>query len=230
MERNKTTDILAERIGILRARAGESQQELADKIGVKRETVKFWESGDRQIKGADIVKLAKHFNVSTDYLLGFSEAATDDRDLKFVCAYTRLSEDSIKAILEIPEYVGGEDYLHALDLLISHYCVEMASNLWHIKQKCDAARNYLEKPYAPSPNCAPIVAFQEVEKLIEKLEVSSFRFSKDTASIPERLFHADSVLDHLQGRLEEIIQVSGSQRIEDPAEKEAADDGQHTEG
>ena len=43
------------------AERGETQQELADALDVRRETVKFWESGDRQIKGADIVKLAKLF-------------------------------------------------------------------------------------------------------------------------------------------------------------------------
>lgn len=227
MERNKTTDILAERIGILRARAGESQQELADKIGVKRETVKFWESGDRQIKGADIVKLAKHFNVSTDYLLGFSEAATDDRDLKFVCAYTRLSEDSIKAILDIPTYVCGEDYLHALDVLISQFGLNMASGLWHIKQKCEAAKQYLDRPYAPSEARPPIKDFEEAENLIAGVELSLYRFSKDLKDISNILFDAEKLLDKLQDRMDEII--STAHTAKNLHMKEAADDGKHTE-
>ena len=63
MDRNEISAALAVRIGKLRTAAGESQQQLADSLMVKRETVKFWESGERQIKGADIVALAKHFNL-----------------------------------------------------------------------------------------------------------------------------------------------------------------------
>lgn len=61
---------LAKRIKTLRANAGESQQQLADMLDVKRETVKFWEIGARQIKATDLAKLALHFGVSVDYLLG----------------------------------------------------------------------------------------------------------------------------------------------------------------
>ena len=98
MDRNEISTALAVRIGKLRTAAGESQQQLADSLMVKRETVKFWESGERQIKGADIVALAKHFNVSADYLLGITDVLTTDKDLCFVCEYTGLSEQSVRNI------------------------------------------------------------------------------------------------------------------------------------
>lgn len=99
--RYETNTVLAQKIMLLRGKAGESQQSLADSIGVKRETIKFWESGGRQIKGGDIVKLAEHFNVSADYLLGLSDVATTDTELHAVCKYTGLSETSIKKIKHI---------------------------------------------------------------------------------------------------------------------------------
>lgn len=54
------------------AENNETQQGLADAIGVSRELVKAWERGSRKIQIDDLVKLAKHFDVSTDYLLGLS--------------------------------------------------------------------------------------------------------------------------------------------------------------
>lgn len=110
MDRNEISMVLAERIGKLRTDAGESQQQLADALEVKRETVKFWESGERQIKGADIVALAKHFNVSADYLLGITDVLTTDKDLCFVCEYTGLSEQSVRNIR------AGRDELRKKDL------------------------------------------------------------------------------------------------------------------
>lgn len=64
---------VGERVRSIRKIRGESQQDIADALGVKRETVKFWESGDRHIKEIDIIKLAKHFCVSADDLLGLND-------------------------------------------------------------------------------------------------------------------------------------------------------------
>lgn len=102
MDRNEISMVLAERIGKLRADAGESQQHLADALEVKRETVKFWESGERQIKGADIAALAEHFNVSADFLLGLTDTKTTDKDLSFVCEYTGMSEEAVNTIRTFP--------------------------------------------------------------------------------------------------------------------------------
>ena len=105
-----------ERIASLRAESGETQQELADALGVRRETVKFWESGDRQIKAADIVKLAKHFEVSADYILGLSEAMSTDLDVQAVSQYTGLNEASLNTLFRIRT---NPDLARILNLLLS---------------------------------------------------------------------------------------------------------------
>lgn len=129
MDRNETNIVLAERIGKLRVLAGESQQSLADNIGVKRETVKFWESGERHIKCGDIAKLAKHFNVSADYLLGLSDVVSPDTGIRSVCDYTGLSEKSVDNIREI----NREDLDDGLNLILEgrHFIdvVECAADL-----------------------------------------------------------------------------------------------------
>lgn len=107
MDRNKINGVLAERIGTLRAEAGESQQQLADALEVKRETVKFWESGERQIKAADLVNLALHFGVSADYLLGLAEEKTRNTELRGVCEFTGLTEDSVTVIKHLSPFHLG---------------------------------------------------------------------------------------------------------------------------
>lgn len=46
-----------------------SQRDIADALGVSRETVTQWENGTRRIKDVDIVMLADYFGVSCDYIL-----------------------------------------------------------------------------------------------------------------------------------------------------------------
>ena len=47
-----------------------TQQEMADKLGVKRPTYSRYESGERQPDKELLIKMADILNVTTDYLLG----------------------------------------------------------------------------------------------------------------------------------------------------------------
>lgn len=61
--------ILADKIINLRKRAGWSQEELAEQLGVSRQSISKWE-GAQSIPDKDkILQLSRVFNVSTDYLL-----------------------------------------------------------------------------------------------------------------------------------------------------------------
>lgn len=68
---NKVT---GERIKKLRESRGMSKQKLADELNMKSYTsVTGWEKGDNLPRGLEMIKLAKLFNVSTDYLYGLSD-------------------------------------------------------------------------------------------------------------------------------------------------------------
>lgn len=60
---------LAEKISYLRKKEGISQEELAERLSVSRQSIYKWETGDA-IPGWDKIKhLAKMFNISFDYLM-----------------------------------------------------------------------------------------------------------------------------------------------------------------
>ena len=61
--------ILADKIMNERKKNGWSQEELADKLGVSRQSVSKWESAQSVPDINRILDLAKLFGVSTDYLL-----------------------------------------------------------------------------------------------------------------------------------------------------------------
>lgn len=54
----------------LRNEKGISQANLAKAICVTQKAIDFWEKGINEPKASYIVRLAKFFSVSTDYLLG----------------------------------------------------------------------------------------------------------------------------------------------------------------
>ena len=60
---------IADRIQHLRKVKGISQEELANQIGVSRQSVSKWESGQAKPDLDKIIALSNIFDVSTDYLL-----------------------------------------------------------------------------------------------------------------------------------------------------------------
>ena len=60
----------AEKLTFLRRRAGMSQEQLADQLGITRQSVSKWESGASVPELAKLIAIADFFDVSLDYLVG----------------------------------------------------------------------------------------------------------------------------------------------------------------
>ncbi len=65
--------VLSERVKKLRNGKRQSQNEVGKALGKSRETVSKYELGEREPDPEAIILFAKHFNVSSDYLLGINE-------------------------------------------------------------------------------------------------------------------------------------------------------------
>ncbi len=72
----KTTILLKDRVYQLRKRAGLSQKELGEVIGLTSKSISTIESGFRSTTIDKLVILAEYFHVSTDYLLGITDDPT----------------------------------------------------------------------------------------------------------------------------------------------------------
>ena len=71
---------MADRIQNLRKTKGISQEELAEALGVSRQAVSKWESGQSSPDLDKIVQLSEYFEVSTDHLLKGTELPAKDNE------------------------------------------------------------------------------------------------------------------------------------------------------
>ncbi len=78
-------------------RKGQSltQQQLADRIGVAKSVVSYYESGDRYPSYDILIKIARLFHTSTDYLL--------DIEKERVIDVSGLSESDIAVVTSVVE-------------------------------------------------------------------------------------------------------------------------------
>lgn len=64
--------LYTQRLKDLREDSDLTLEELANKLGMKREQYRRYEVGINEIKAGFIIKICKFYNVSSDYLLGFT--------------------------------------------------------------------------------------------------------------------------------------------------------------
>lgn len=72
-----------------------TQQQLADRIGVAKSVVSYYESGDRYPSYDVLVKIARVFHTTTDFLLDVSK--------EYVIDVTGLSEEDIEVVRSVAE-------------------------------------------------------------------------------------------------------------------------------
>lgn len=65
--------LFGERLKELRKESGLSTMALGKIIGVSDITISRWENGKMDIVSDNLIKLAKYFEVTTDYLLGLKD-------------------------------------------------------------------------------------------------------------------------------------------------------------
>lgn len=130
---------LGQRIADLRKGEGESQEQLAASLGEVRETVKHWENGTRQLKAEAIVKLASHFNVSSDYLLGLREGKSTDITIQGVVDFTGLSEEAVEKLHFAMSGFRAKSFSEYINRFIgSEYFLLLISNLFELKEAVEA--------------------------------------------------------------------------------------------
>ena len=94
-------DNVSKRIVSLREEKGETQQELANAVGITRQSLSRYEIAARTVSVEVLGALAQHFNVSADYLLGLSDVKSTEQDMQTACEVTGLSEYAISAFNEL---------------------------------------------------------------------------------------------------------------------------------
>lgn len=94
----KKTTPLAARLRKLVAEWTLTQKEIAERVGVKPQSISQYLDGTVNPSYSVLIALADLFNVSIDYLFGRTEIATDDIDLSRISKETGLSDKAIEKL------------------------------------------------------------------------------------------------------------------------------------
>ncbi len=123
-------DNVSKRIVSLREEKGETQQELANAVGITRQSLSRYEIAARTASVEVLGALAQHFNVSADYLLGLSDVKSTEQDIQTACEVTGLSEKAVLSLCERKE----KSHIYG-DMISSENFHEIAALLQELEEE-----------------------------------------------------------------------------------------------
>ncbi len=111
--------VIGSRIRDIRERYGETQQELAAHLGHSQATVAGYEAGRRRIGVEDLEKIADHYAVSINYLLG--RESYDNQIQAEIRKATKVLEETRKRLQEVFPYSGKWIFLPLIGTVPATY-------------------------------------------------------------------------------------------------------------
>jgi len=87
--------MLGDKLKALRIQKGLTQVEVAERIGVSKAIISYYEMSERQPSYEALIKLAQLYNVTTEYLLGIETKKTVE-----VTGLTRRQVDLVISLIE----------------------------------------------------------------------------------------------------------------------------------
>jgi len=116
--------ILADKIIALRKKNGWSQEELAEKMGVSRQSVSKWEGVQSVPELEKVLLLARIFGVSTDYLLKDEmEEAEYVNSVEDLSGMRRVSMEEANEFLRVKEYTAKRVAFATFLCILSPVCL-----------------------------------------------------------------------------------------------------------
>lgn len=134
----------------LREQNGFTQQQLADKLQITRQSLSLYEKAERTINIELLAKIADFFNASTDYLMGRTDIITMDEDIQVACKVTGLREPVIEHINYLSNFFDDKYFAFVLEhfiLGIDHSILFSIEDYYIAKQEAYHYEQYIIKKF-----------------------------------------------------------------------------------
>lgn len=199
------------RLTSLMAERNINQPQLADVLGVRRQTISNYANGQSSPDWETLVKIALFFNVSADYLLGLREDPTTDRDVQFVSDYTGLAADAVETMHRFAFMRNNflcSHWLENFGLFITFFYESFLGEMDSLRHSAEMARRDLHDSKEKSLD----TELNDKLLALDDLQRALFAFSRLCEKIPRKLFDTENLLENLE---HETIELEKRITLED---------------
>lgn len=148
-KREPRLKVFQERFELLRKERNLNNTDFAKFLEMSRQTVGFYLNGNRVPDALTLIKIAEKCNVSADWLLGMTDISTMDANVRQICEFTGLTEDTVtelNALSKMGTVISSfltryfEDVVvgdqHSIELAC--ICIANAANANAVSKACSA--------------------------------------------------------------------------------------------
>lgn len=201
MDNISTKKNIGYRLATLFNKTNKKQKELAGYLEVKPNVVSYFVNGERVPNTEQVIKIATFFNVSTDYLLGLTEADTSNKDLQFVCDYTGLNKNAVSRLhSEKSEYFSTViNFLLENKELIKSLGTYLVSSVYEEYKNSDYIHLPLKSKevYINNPSLAKKVAYSNLLEMLPQQKEKMTAEIQNNPALKETLLYrlAENIVD-----------------------------------
>lgn len=136
MARKEVSDdfkVFSKRLSELMKERHITQDTLATALGVKRQTVSLYKTGQSMPDAEQLKNIAKFFNVASDWLLGLSDSRELSGELSQVCNYIGLDSEAVQTLKELCEHKSHQFVLNFIlenEMFLSDVIEYLSSSAW----------------------------------------------------------------------------------------------------
>ena len=191
--------VFSERLSDLMKERGLKQQDLADVLGIKRQTVSLYMTGQSMPDAAQLKNIAMFFDVFADWLLGLTDEKTPNTEIRSMCVYTGFSSDLVKVIHLI--YNNAPKEFTLLNLFLENLVIKNAQSISNacINLQKAAMAKVTQRLHNLSPDDGRIVNF------LDSMNSDNNGMFKLTAGEASDFFLSSAKAD-FKGGIDEIME------------------------
>jgi transcriptional regulator with XRE-family HTH domain len=135
-----TKNIFSQRLKELRKKKNYTQRDLAEKAAISFQAISTYEKeGNSSLPSGDaLAHLAQALETSADYLLGLTDAETNDHDLRKTAEYLDMDVKTVETLLQFQDHTDGIEVTKGkiIDMMLRDH------NFLLVIDRCCAALNH----------------------------------------------------------------------------------------
>ncbi len=191
-----------ERLKMLKDESNRTQAQIAESIGLTPQAFSNYMNG-REPNFDTLIKMAKYFHVSVDWLLGLSDVKSFKSEVRSICDYTGLSQEAVEELRHnmentdsVPVESNGTPLLQ--DWISYLICSEEAENFGFYCEAIESARDELETAIFEYKNRIQQLRDRDWSKITHPYK-SDVMFSRD--------FDIELISDEIQKKTHGLYKV-----------------------
>lgn len=205
MKGTETTKVFADKLfDLINEKKPKRHEEIANEIGVDKSSISKYINDNGEAGINSLVKIARYFDVSTDYLLGLTDVRSNDKSIKAICDFTGLKEYSIKCLKEMKDSNLTNIINEFIDFLIENANEEILNSMDDVREISSAKSIMSDELFHTVKDMAGDISVGEMFSRMER-DSQTFLMVNEVFELESKIDDLETIIDGLKFKISKFF-------------------------